>query len=109
MKHDFDGWFGKKSIVKLRIFGNFGGPRPGYVRLPPPPPLLPQPQPPLPLPPPSYRNEQYPPFYPYSPHYRITKPLRPYPYDFYEKKEPQIGNYAFHSFRYDNVNACSII
>ncbi|XP_022769525.1 heavy metal-associated isoprenylated plant protein 42-like [Durio zibethinus] len=82
------------------FFGNFGGPRPGCARLPPPPP---------PFPPPSYRYGQYPLVYPYSPAYRITKPPWPYPYNFYEKKEPPIGNSVFHSFRNDNVNACSIM
>ncbi|XWS31615.1 hypothetical protein CRYUN_Cryun23aG0091500 [Craigia yunnanensis] len=103
-KHGFAGWFGKNSTIEPRMFGNFGGPRPGYARLPPPPP---PPHPPLP--PPSYRYGQYPPVYPYSPPYRITKPPRPYPYDFYETKEPPIGNSVFHSFRDDNVNACSIM
>ncbi|XVF72469.1 hypothetical protein PTKIN_Ptkin12aG0123600 [Pterospermum kingtungense] len=108
-KHGFAGWFGKKSnIVEPTMFGKFGGPRPaGYARLPPLP-LPPPVAPPLPLP--SYGYGQYPPpTYPYSPPYRITKPPRPYPYDFYEKKDPPIGNSAFHSFREDNVNACSIM
>ncbi|XWS36265.1 hypothetical protein CRYUN_Cryun20dG0070500 [Craigia yunnanensis] len=33
-KHGFAGWFGKKSTFKPRMFGNFGGPRPGYAKLP---------------------------------------------------------------------------
>ncbi|EOX94841.1 Uncharacterized protein TCM_004454 [Theobroma cacao] len=99
-KHGFAGWFGKKSTVEPRVIGNYGGPRPGYARLPPPPP---------PIPPPSYRYGQHAPLYPYSPPYRITRPPRPYPYDFYEKKEAPIGNSAFHSFRDDNVNACSMM
>ncbi|XP_022758166.1 heavy metal-associated isoprenylated plant protein 36-like isoform X2 [Durio zibethinus] len=52
-KHRFAGWIGKKSTVEPRMFGNFGGPRPGYSRLPHAatvPPLSPPT-----LPPPSYR------------------------------------------------------
>ncbi|KAB2056810.1 hypothetical protein ERO13_A11G120300v2 [Gossypium hirsutum] len=102
-KHWLGCWFGKKSSVEPRMFGSFGGTRPGcYAWLPPPP-----------LPPafrlPSYRCRQYRPVYPYSPPYQITKPPRPYPYDFYEDTEPPIGNSVFHTFHDDNVNACSII
>ncbi|XVE77747.1 hypothetical protein DITRI_Ditri13aG0087400 [Diplodiscus trichospermus] len=114
-KYGFGSLFGKKTTFETSMFGNFGGPRPGYARLPPPPAPLPPALSPPPLPPPSYRDGPYqtppPAVYFYSPPYRTTKPPppRPYPYDFYERKEPPIGNSVFHSFRDDNVNACSIV
>lgn len=107
-KHGFAGWFGKKSGGEPTMLGcKFGGPGApplGYARLLPPPLLPPVP------PPPPYRYGRYPPaVYPRSPPYRITKPSKPYPYDFYEKKDAPKGNSAFHSFRDDNVNACTIM
>ncbi|OMO77791.1 Exonuclease [Corchorus capsularis] len=112
-KQGLAGLFGKKSNVEPTMVGNFGGPPGpgGYARLPPqlPVPPLPPPPPPPYFVPPSYSNGRYPPSYPYSPPYKIAKPPKAYPYDFYEKKGPAMGNSAFHAFRDDNVNACSIM